>query len=296
MNVKRLRIFLVVAKTRSFALASDILFQSQPSLSVAIKKLEDELGGRLLDRTTRRVSLTPEGEELYKIGKSLLAAWDSSEEQIKQRFQLKRGRVAIGAMPSFASNLLPEILMSFRTKHPGISVEVHDVIAERVVELVRTGHIEMGLSFASEMGEDLLFTPLFTDEFIAVLPQSCSLAEHMSIQWGELVQHDFITLQRPSSMREHIELELAASDIELNVVYEAHQLVTVGRMVAEGLGVSAVPSLCQRQMQEMGATCTSLKEPVIKRPVGIICRSDHQLSVAAKAMFDECVSYFDDKD
>jgi LysR family carnitine catabolism transcriptional activator len=83
-----------------------------------------------------------------------------------------------------------------------------------------------------------------------------------------------------------MERQLAEQDMAPRVAFEAHQLATVGRMVATGLGVSAVPALCRQQMQELGACCVSLDEPTISRRVGILTRSNHQLSVAARALID----------
>lgn len=292
MTLKQLRAFMAVARTRSFAEAGELVFQSQPALSIAIRNLEDELGGRLLTRTTRSVALTPEGEELYALGQRLLGAWDSAEDELRQRFQLRRGRVAIAAMPSFASTLLPQALLSFHQKHPNLAIEVHDVIAETVVTMVRSGQLELGVTFEPDLGDDLHFEPLFNDEFIAIVPAQHPLAKRQEVSWSELLQDQFIMLQRPSALRQLIEYRLARQGLELSVAFEAHQLVTVGRMVAIGMGVSAVPSLCQAQMSEIGACCLRLSNPVIARSVGVLTRRRYQLSVAAEAMVAELRDQF----
>lgn len=281
MTVKQLRAFLVVAQTLSFTHACERLHLSQPALSLAIKGLEDSLGGKLLIRSTRSVKLTPEGESLLPLAKHLLAQWDNTEERLRQRFTLQLGRLSVAAMPSFACNLLPVALVKFRQQHPKINVTVHDIVNEDVINMVRSRQVEIGIVFSPEGADSLTFTPLFEDQFVAVLPPSYPRpVERMS--WASLLENDFITLQRPSMVRRLLELTLRQQHIDLPVAFESHQLATVGKMVADGLGVSAVPSMCIRQMQAMGAQCVSLDNPQIACQVGIL--THQELSVAAQAL------------
>ncbi|MBB4864781.1 LysR family carnitine catabolism transcriptional activator [Pseudomonas nitritireducens] len=289
MTAKQLRAFLTVAQTLSFAQACERLHLSQPALSLAIKSLEDSLGGQLLVRTTRSVALTPEGETLLPLARRLLADWDNAEELMHQHFTLQLGKVSIAAMPSFAGNLLPAVLRSFRDRHPKVNVAVHDVINEQVLEMVRNRRVELGIAFEPDSLDGLSFTPFYTDRFDAVLPADSPLAQASSISWAQLLQGNFITLQRPSAVRLLLEERVAARHGKLPVAFESHQLVTVGRMVAEGLGVSAVPRLCRQQMQELGACCVALDEPRIERRVGLFCLAQHQLSSAAQALSDVLV-------
>ena len=156
MNVKQLRAFVTVAKYLSFAQASEYMHVSQPALSLTIKALEDNLGGALLARTTRSVSLTPEGEVLLPLARRLLDEWDDTEELLRQRFTLQLGRVAIAAMPAFAGNLLPASLKVFRQRYPRVNVTVHDVINEQVQELVRHRRVELGIGFEPDNGDALI--------------------------------------------------------------------------------------------------------------------------------------------
>ncbi|MFC6669208.1 LysR family transcriptional regulator [Marinobacterium aestuariivivens] len=286
MTVKQLRAFLAVARTLSFAEASVMIHLSQPALSLAIKKLEESLGGRLFTRTTRTIALTPEGEALLPIAQRLLAEWENAEEELQQRFALQLGRIAVAAMPSFAGSLLPEGLLQYRNRYPRINIEVHDVIAERVVDMVRQSRVEVGVTFDPGSSDDLRFLPLFEDEFIAVLPPDHPACNAEQLEWQTLLNEDFITLQRPSRLRLMLENHLAERGLVPRVAFDAHQLATVGRMVATGLGVSVVPGLCRQQMQELGACCVPLAEPRISRSVGILTRRRHELSVAAQAMVE----------
>ncbi len=282
MTVKQLRAFLAVAQTLSFTQACERLHLSQPALSLAIKGLEESLGGRLLIRSTRSVRLTPEGESLLPLAKRLLAEWDNTEELLRQRFTLQLGRLAVATMPSFASNLLPPALMAFRQRHPRVNITVHDVINEQVIDMVRNRQVELGIAFEPEAIGSLCFTRLFSDRFVAVVPPDSLLARHPYLEWNTLLTHDFIALQRPSMVRRLLEQQLQRQGIGLPTAFESHQLATVGRMVASGLGVSAVPSLCRQQMEELGARCLPLTSPTIERDVGMITHGE--LSAAALAL------------
>jgi LysR family carnitine catabolism transcriptional activator len=286
MTVKQLRAFLAVAQSLSFAQAGERLHLSQPALSLAIKNLEESLGGQLLVRTTRSVALTPEGETLLPIARRLLADWDNAEELLRQHFTLQLGKVSIAAIPSFAGNLLPSALKAFRDRYPKVNVAVHDVINEQVLEMVRNRRVELGIAFEPESLDGLDFQPFYTDRFVAVVPADSPLAGHSRLTWTQLLTQPFITLQRPSAVRLLLEDSVAASHGRLAVAFESHQLVTIGRMVAQGLGVSAVPRLCVRQMEELGARCVDLSEPSVERRVGLLRLAEHKLSSAAQALSD----------
>lgn len=291
MNVKQLRAFLAVAQCLSFAQAGERLHLSQPALSLAIKSLEEDLGGQLLTRTTRNVGLTPEGETLLPLARQLLADWDNTEELLRQRFTLQMGKVSVAAMPAFAGNLLPGALKVFRGRYPRVNVAVHDVINEQVLEMVRHRRVELGIGFEPESSNSLLFTPFYMDRFVAVVAADSLLAGRDEVTWGQLLQEDFIALQRPSAVRLLLEQAVLARHGKLSVAFESHQLATVGRMVANGLGVSAVPSLCIEQMQELGAVCVPLVEPRIERRIGMMMLAEHKLSAAAQALRDVLIEF-----
>ncbi|MFS8609578.1 MAG: LysR family transcriptional regulator, partial [Gammaproteobacteria bacterium] len=226
MTPRQLQAFAAVAQTLSFARACERLHISQPALSLAIKNLEEELGGKLFARTTRQVRLTPEGAALLPQALQLLADWDNVRERLRQRFTLQRGHVTIAAMPSFAQNILPRILKEYREHFPNVEVTVHDVIQEQVVEMVETGRVEVGFGFEPD-ADTLAFERLFVDRFVAVVPADSDLASRSNVSWAELLEHDFITLQRPSSMRRLLEDSLAAKGMRLRAALECHQLATV---------------------------------------------------------------------
>jgi len=291
-SIKQIRAFVAIAQVKSFAEACEIVHLSQPALSIAIKNLEQTIGGQLFARTTRTLSLTPEGLLFLPTAKRLLADFENAFSELHELFSLKRGNLALATMPSFASTHLPQHIMAFRQRHQQINVKIHDVIAEDAVSMVRDGKVEFALSFDPGDSEDLCFEPLFTDQFVATFPADHPFTGEKSISWNSLAKFPFIALQRPSSIRNLMDKTLADQDIFLDVVFETNQLATVVQMVAAGLGVSAVPSLYKEQMQALNLQYSALVSPAISRRVGITKRRRYALSQAAEAFIDLVRQYY----
>jgi len=276
--------FSEVARTGSFAEAAIQLHLSQPALSISIKKLEQSLGGKLLTRTTRSVALTPEGKAFYPVVRRLLSDWEQSLQDVRNHFELRRGKLDIAAMPTYTINLLPRVLAEFHAQYPNINVTVHDVIAENVVDMVREGRCELGVTFDPGEAPDLVFEMLLKDRFIAILPKGHPLLSKKTLRWADILAYPHLSLQRPAGTRFHIDNALAEKGLALTPAFESHQLVSIGRMVCEGLGLSVVPSTSRIQMQEMGLQCRAISSPVITHQLGVITRRHQELSAAAQAM------------
>jgi len=293
---RQLLVFATIARTASFAAAAELLNTTQPALSMTIKKLEQELGGELFTRSTRRVVLTPEGEALRKRASHLLAEWDQSLNEIQELFNLDRGRLSIAAMPTFASGPLPALLKRFANVNPQVSISVQDVIAEQVVDALLTGRVELGVSFEPANLQGLTFEPLIDDTFVAVLPVAHPLASFDSLQWRQLLEYPHIALHRPSSVRLLTDKMLAAHNLALAPVAEAHQLSTIGPLIEQGVGVSTVPSLSAKQFANADVVIRPLTQPRISRQVGLMYRRGVALSSAAKSMADIILRFYGDNE
>lgn len=276
--------FTTVARSGSFAKAAIQLHLSQPALSIAIKNLEESLGGKLLVRTTRSVAMTPEGKAFYPVARRLLSDWEQSLQDVRNHFSLLRGKLDVAAMPTYATNLLPVVLANFHQQYPDINITVHDVIAESVVEMVRENRCEIGVTFEPDNTPELNFEALYHDKFVAILPNKHPLMSKQQITWQDLLKYPHISLQRPAGTRALIDKALAEDGLTITPAFESHQLVSIGRLVNQGLGLGVVPSTSKAQMLEMGLQCRELVAPMIVHQVGIISRRDHAMSASAQVM------------
>lgn len=283
---------MVAAETQSFAEASQLLNVTPPALSVAIKNLEEEVGGLLFERRQRRVSLTPEGEYFLPIAKRLLREWDDGLDKLQQRMTLDRGSLTIAAMPSFANSALPVCLASFQQQFPNINLTVRDVVMEDVIDLVERGQVDMGITFRSDRGAKTRFQPLFTDTFIAVVPPNHPLAQQGDIDIHSLLASPLVTLNRESAARRWVEESIAQHRAHASQRIECMNLATVGAMVAAGLGVSIVPNLCRQPMTAQGAVPLSLVDVDISRDVGIHTSTQRPTSATNKALTENLLQFF----
>ena len=291
-SLRQLRVFVTLAHSQSFAEAAELLHLSQPALSTSIKNMEDTVGGSLFARSTRSLELSPEGRRFLPVARRLLADWDQAFDDLGRAFNLQQGKVSVAVMPSFAMNQFPGALVAFQQRHPEINISVEDVVMELVIDAVRDGSVDLGITFEPEQLDGVEFTPLFVDRFIAVLPPNSPLASKQRLAWPALVEYPFIAMNRGSWSRATTDRALETAGVIPDRLLEANQLATIGRMVSVGLGVAVVPQLCREQMESMGATCKPIGNPVIQRRVGIFTRKRHALSRAASALVDQLQDYF----
>jgi LysR family transcriptional regulator, carnitine catabolism transcriptional activator len=284
-SIRQLQAFICVARSTTFAEAAEKMFLSQPALSTAIKKMESQLGGPLFSRTTRKVELSPEGQTFLPVAMRLMNDWDSAIMDVHNLFAKGQGKLSLAAMPSFAAGLLPSLLAQFHQSYPNIKISVNDVVMESVLQQIRDGRVELGFSFEHDQLEGLTFYPLFNDEFMVVLNAGHPLAHRSHLRWVDMCDFPFVAMNNDSSIRRWIDSYLQEQKLRLNVVAEAGQLATLGRLVKHGLGISVVPCLCREQMQNEGLVCLPFVNSGLQKRVGMVKSSRGTLSVAAHAFW-----------
>ena len=186
-SVRQLRSFIMVAKLKSFTQAAAALHVSQPTLTVQIKRLEDTLRLRLLDRNSRSVDLTRMGRELLPVLERILQDLDSALLDVQDVVLERRGVVRIAALPSFAAGTLPDAIRQFREAYPGVTFVLKDVIASRVLGLVRSEEVDLGFT-----GGDTAFADIETvfgtrDEMMVVYPEGHPIGDAPRVTASVLV-------------------------------------------------------------------------------------------------------------
>ncbi|MBZ0388019.1 LysR family transcriptional regulator, partial [Acinetobacter baumannii] len=264
---------------------------SQSALSLTIKSLEEELGGKLFNRNTRRVELTQEGKSLIPYAKKLLANWDEMENDVKQRFKLNRGTLSIASMPFVTHAILPEVIHQFLAVHPNLNFSIHDIPNETIIEKVQDGIFELGICFEPDLTEGLEFKPLFEEDFLALLPKSHPLAQSSSITWHELCSNPFVTLQKPSIVRYLVEQNCLRNNITLDLKVECHQISSLSSFVAYGIGVSAIPRHFAKHIDKEHNVLIDLKDEAIHKTVGIVYKKNFEISNISAQFIEALVQY-----
>ena len=286
MNVstRQLRAFMALAAEQHFTRAALQSHLSQPAFSALIRQLEATLGVRLFERTTRRVELTAEGEEFERSARRLLAEFDAALGGMRERAARERGRVSVALLPSLAADWLPQVLAGFRGAHPGIELEVADVLSEPCLEHVRSGRADFALAATRAETPELRAELFCSDDFHLVCPFGHPLARQRDLRPRDLAPFPFIHLSRTSSVRQYI--DAATHPQPLASVLEVDQLATVAGMVRAGLGISVVPALTLYQFRTPGIVIRPIRWPGLTRRIYLVRRRDRGLSVAAQGFYE----------
>lgn len=291
-SLKQVRAFVQVALCSNYAEAAEQMHLSQPALSIAVRNLEQSIGGKLFSRSTRKVELTPEGVEFLPVARRLLQDWEEACLDLNNLFSLQKGKLTLAVMPSFANTLLPSLLLNFHDTFPNLSISVQDVVMESVMAAVLASRAELGITFASESMDGLDFIPLFENDFVVICPPEHQLATKSGVNWPQVAGYEFVAMNWGSTLRRWIDEACAQQELSLNITAEAGQLVTLGEFVSVGLGISVVPALCQQQMESKGLKCVQLKNSRLNKQVGIIRRQRGTMSVAANKFIDMLLAQY----
>ncbi len=290
MTLKQIKSFLILSRTLNYAHAAIELHISQSALSLTIKGLEDELGGKLFKRNTRKVELTEEGRSLIPYARRLIAHWDEMEYDLKQRFKFNRGSLSLASMPYITHALLPKVIQSFLDQYPNIRFSINDITNESVIELVKDGIFELGICFEPDFKEQLEFQPLFDEDFIALVSRDHALADETQISWQQLCANRFITLQKPSIVRHLIDQYCQKHQIQLDVQVECHQITSMCNFVAVGAGVTVIPRQFEPFIDQSRCVAIELSGESLSKPVGVIYKKDLEISKISTAFIHSLAS------
>ncbi|HVQ03968.1 MAG TPA: LysR family transcriptional regulator [Burkholderiaceae bacterium] len=283
LGTRELNAFLVLAEQRNFTRAAALCHLSQPAFSALVKALEDTVGARLFDRTTRSVELTAEGRVLVEPARRLLRDADGALADVRDHAARRRGRVAIALLPSLAAGWLPPLLAQFHRQHPGIELDVADVLSDACIERVRAGSADFALASTRTATPELHTEEFCRDQFHLVCPRDHALARRRGrIQLKDLAPHPIVHLARSSSVRQYV--EAALYPMQLHTMMELDQLSTVAGMVRAGLGITIVPSLTLFHFADPQLATRPLHAPALVRRVYLVRRADRPLSTAAAGL------------
>jgi DNA-binding transcriptional LysR family regulator len=281
LTLKQLRAFVAVAETEHFTRGAEKLNLSQSAVSTLVRQLEKNLGLRLFDRHTRLLRLTEAGAEVLPIVKRAITDIEGVVDSTRELNQLRRGRVSVAAGTVQAALLLPHPIREFCSRHPMISVSLHDVAEKVVVEMVRTGIADLGVGTLPDGEPDLVGITLMTDPFLVVMPQNHPLMAKRELVWRDLLDVPLIGPHPENPIRTRLDGALAREGITLRRLYDVLLPLTIIGMVEAGLGVAVMTAAVTRLANSMAlATRTPIK-PLIERKISLIWRKDRSLSPVA---------------
>ena len=281
-----LQAFVAVAERGSFRQAADDLFLSQSALSRRIDKLEEGLGVKLFERTTRRVRLTNVGQTFLLNVRTALDDLEDAVLGVADLAAHRTGTVTLACVPTAVWHFLPEVLKRFSARFPRIRVRVHDESAQDVLNLVLNGEADFGINFAGAENPEIVFEPIYVESYVLAMRRDHPLATRKVLSWKETVDERYISVAKSSGNRSVIDAALAGVEKHPLIFCEVNHVSGVLALVEAGMGVAAVPGLSVLPERLEGIVGVPLVNPEIKRTLGLISKRSHSMAPAARTLFE----------
>jgi len=279
-NLKLLQTFTLVAEYSSFRHAADETRRSQSAVSTQIKQLEGQLGVALFHRTTRRVQLTTEGEQLLISSRRAIQEVELCLRKLNDAVDMKRGRISLSCSPTVAASRLPRILSAFENDFPGIQMFIRELASDALFESVRKQEVDFGVGPMIE-NSDFDFDPILNDELYALVPKSLMPQGGETISLERLSHFPILLLSPATALRTLIEETVRAHRLKLNTKYEFTQAQTLISMASAGLGAAILPGIVVPKSRDTRCHVLRIVDPPLVRQVGIITVPGQALSPAA---------------
>lgn len=283
MQLQDLHVFATVAAERSFSVAARRLHRTQPAVSQAVKRLEEEVGDRLFDRSSRQGALTEAGVLLLDHAQRILRMADEAQAAVRELHEVRRGRIVLGANEAAVHMLLP-FLREFTAEHPHVSVDVRRVRSRNMASELLDRSIDFGVMTFLPREAGLQSIALGADELVLLTHPEHPLARRKRISIEEIGREVVIAHNDPSPARERVLRLYERRHALLNIQISLPSLDGIKRAVELGAGVAVLPRRCALTEIERGhLAAVKVPELSAKRTVRFVFRKAGELSRAAAA-------------
>ncbi|HZF82441.1 MAG TPA: LysR family transcriptional regulator [Burkholderiaceae bacterium] len=283
-DLRDVRAICELSRARGFREAADALAITPSALSRRVAKLEEALGGLLVQRTTRSMSLTPLGRRLVARCQPSLDALDDSVEELARVARGMEGQVAIGCIASASFALLPPIVARFRLAHPNLRIHVKDADGASIAAATVNHEVDFGLTTTvADRHKELLAEAVATDPFVLVCSPSHPLAGRRSLAWSQIRQERLIGYRSSSSIRQMMDVQLARAGVELLWFDEVDTLSSLIGCLNTGQFIGVVPKLVAGHLTSLAVV--PLTRPRLQRKLYLVRRRDGELTPPARDLW-----------
>jgi DNA-binding transcriptional LysR family regulator len=284
MEMAQLEFFLRVVEEKSFSKAADRVYRTQPAVSIAIRRLEEEVGAPLLDRSQKSPALTEAGEVVFEYAQRIIGLRDKARLAVAELRELQKGRVRIGANESTSLYLLPELTLQFRAQHPQVKVEIQRQQSDLLPRAVLDRRVDFALMAYEPTDRDLESFPVHKDQLALIMSVNHRLVRRKSVKVKELGKESFLAHNITSASRTMVVETFEAHNTPLNITLELATIETIKRFVRRDLGLAIVPRMCVNEELERGLLATvPIKELSYTRTLWATHRRGVTFSHAAEA-------------
>lgn len=286
MDINQLEVLIAVAGERGFSRAAEKLYRTQPAISQAIRRLEEEVGEPLFDRSSKDGTLTASGQILLKYAQQIMNLRRDAKLAVKELKDLQRGKVTLGANEYTVMYLLP-VISVYRVRHPHIKIEVKRDLASRIPSEVLKRDVEIGIVSYSPHDPAIQALPVATDELALIVAPQHPLAGKKVVSVRELGVESFIAHNVRSPYRERVVQTFEKHRTPLNISMELPTLEAIKRFVEQQMGVALMPRLAAQAEIERGqVVALTVREMRLERKLYLIYRKGAKLSHAARAFLN----------
>lgn len=286
MDLSQLEVFLTVARERKFSRAAEKLFRTQSAVSQTVRKLEDEIGEPLFDRTSRDGTLTDAGRVLEEYAEKLLNLRQDAREALSELRELQKGKVGIAANEFTALYLLP-VLAEFRRRHPMIRITVQRSLGSRIPDDILKHDVEFGVLSYDPQEPRLNSSIVYLDELVFVVPPRHALAGSSEVSIRQLGAESFVAHIVASPYREKVIEAFREHKTPLHMDVELPTLQAIKRFVAMGNGVALLPEISvENEIARGELVCVPVRELHFQRELRLVYRQESTLSHAGRAFLN----------
>ena len=282
LTLKQLRAFVAVYKLRNLSTAAAQLYVTQSAVSVLIRQLEQELGVRMFDRSTRSLQPTPAAHEAIDVAQRVLRDIDSLSAGLEDLSSLRRGRVTVACTPTLAEVMLPPVIREFSALHPDIYVNVDDCAPDQFIARLMGEHADFGIGTPDRADEGVQMARLIGDHLSVVCRADSPMAKRKSVRWADLDGVPVITIRPNFGVRPLIDHSAARAGIRLNVAREVSLLSTALWMTSCGMGPSLMPATYVRYSRDPDLLALPLTGPLVSRDIYVLVKAGRSLSPSAQ--------------
>ena len=290
MEIRQLRYFLDIAETEHLTQSAENLFVTQSTLSHGLRQLEEELGVSLFDRLGRGLRLSQAGMEFRGYASRTLKEIEAGRMALAGLSELQFGKLTIGVFPTFLNTVVPATVAAFTKAHPQLTIEVKDLRAGPIEDLLVRGDLDMGIGFHPSKHADIEVEPLFDERMVLVVGKTHPLADRRSISLRQLAGVPLALLPRSFATRGLIDVSLRKAGVEPNVPVQMESVEALLGVCLFGNLAAIVPERAALQASEL--KMIALTHPTIIRHAGILWRKGTSRSPAARRFSEMLISSF----
>jgi|SRR5579884_319459 len=277
MELRQLRYLTALADELSFTRAAAREHVAQPALSQQIRRLEDELGIALVERTTRRVTLTHAGALLVARARRILAEVSAADAELQAVKGMEIGHVSVGSMHTMGPVDVSLALAIFHRRHPAIELTVREQSSQELADMLRDDELDLAFLSVTERisSHGLGLEQLVSEELVVVLPRDHRLAGRRRLRMRELEHEEFISFREGARLRELLLTGARECGFQPRIKLESNETERIRRLVSRGMGVAILPrSDAERPGAEVAVA--ALTEPSLSREISLAWRRDRR--------------------